>query len=50
MDLDGDLDPDLNYNVGTRAGDPDPGGKMFQIKTEKGKEIANNCTSIQFLE
>ena len=30
--------------------DPDPGGKIFQIKTEKGKEIANNCNFIQFLK
>ena len=30
--------------------DPDPGGKFFQIKTEKGKEIANNCNFIQFLK
>ena len=30
--------------------DPDPGGKIFLIKTEKGKEIANNCNLIQFLK
>ena len=29
--------------------DPDPGGKIVQIKTKKGKEIANNCSFIQFL-
>ena len=28
--------------------DPDPGGKIFQIKTEKGKEIANTVTAILF--
>ena len=26
-----------------RAVDPDPGVKIFQIKTEKGKEIDNDC-------
>ena len=37
--------------VRTRAVDPDPnpGGKIFQIKTEKGKEIADNCNFIPFL-
>ena len=29
--------------------DPDPGGKIFQIKTEYGKEIANNCNFFNFL-
>ena len=29
--------------------DPDPGGKIFQIKTEK-TEIANNCNYIHFLK
>ena len=28
--------------------DPDPGGTIFQIKTEKGKEIANTVTAILF--
>ena len=28
--------------------DPDPGGKVFQLKTEKGMEIANNGSFIQF--
>ena len=31
-----------------RAVDPDPGGKIFQIKTEYGKEIANNCNFFHF--
>ena len=30
--------------------DPDPGGKKIQIKTEKCKEIGNNCKFIQFLK
>ena len=30
--------------------DPDPGKNIFQIKTEKGKEIASNCNCIQFLK
>ena len=32
--------------------DPDPGGKIFHIKTEKCKEIVidNNCKLIQFLK
>ena len=48
-----------DQNFICRAVDPDPygstfilppGGKFFQIKTEKGKEIANNCNFIQFLK
>ena len=30
--------------------EPDPGGKIFQIKTEKSRAIANNCIFIQFLK
>ena len=40
------MDPDPHGSAAV----PDPGGKMFQIKTEKGKEIANNCNFIQFLK
>ena len=32
----------------TRVGDPDPGGKIFQIKTEKYKEIGNFCNIFRF--
>ena len=30
--------------------DPDPGGKICQLKLKKCKEIANNCNFIKFLK
>ena len=37
------------YILLSMAVDPHPGGKIFQINTEKGKEIANNRSFIQFV-
>ena len=39
-----DLDPHVS------AIHPDPGGKSFQIKTEKYKKICNNCKFFQTFE
>ena len=53
-----DPDPDPQHCPEPRAMDPhlfslldpDPGGLICQLKTEKCKEIANNCNLIKFFK